>query len=530
MSFVLGLPQFTRADVIYMQGKDDLVLWKYNTSTHAFTQVGVIRRLQESTNTFSSLYMVDIASGPDGMLYGLGSGFGELYKIDPLTAIAEYVGHTNVGVSMTFMPGGRAFIYGGVSGQPASLVEIDIETGAQVSFVPVGAPASGDLAYDPIKNVFLLSSPSGSPGSPDRVLEIHPESGATNQRGHFPNKNIWGFDILSDSNTIVACSGTEGMSRLNRLSNSNWISNMTWTTPFEGCLGATRYLCEKPARFTINSRESSLVEIRCGDPIFVDAALAGEGGHYTWEVSGTTPDGAPFFWETSGTGNPGAFNLNQVPGLQGLSPQFEAGAPRRYLVTLKRWCTTNEVIHQKTIEVVMKPSPVSWEVRSNRMYFGETLHALDTGTPGRTSGRFDYDYLQDAVGFDFFRDLPISDVGFHPITYTVTRQNGCTSQRTETVQVVHESVFIPNAFTPNGDTHNDTFDIVLADPASMEFVEIQIFNRWGALVYSSQSLMPVWDGRTGGLDAPSGVYVYVLKTKTKRGAFDERRGQITLFR
>lgn len=519
------------ADVIYMQDKDDYHLWSYNTVSQSFHEIGPIQYHQSSNNTEIPLYTLDLASGPDGMLYGIRTGVGTLHRIDPLTGQAELMGQTVNGVSMTFMPSGRLFIYGAVPGQGASLVEVNPETGAMISAVEVGAPASGDLAYDPVRSTFLLSSPNAdSWQAPDTVLEINPETGATENRGSFGTANIWGFDILSDSKTLISCSGGNTMGRQRRTPSLQWVTTSTWNTPFSGCLGAARYLCEKPARFLVNGAERSRSEITCGEPVLIDATPAGVGGNYTWIVQGTRPDGQPFFWETSGQGNPGAFNFNDHPSLQALVPQFEDGRPRTYRVTLKRWCVTLDLVHEKTVEIVMNPRPVSWEVRSNRMAFSETLHALDTGTPGRKTGSFQYDVLQHAVGFDFYRELPISDVGFHPLTYTVNRQNGCTSQRTETVQVVHESVFVPNAFTPNGDAHNETFDVVLADPASIESLEFHIFNRWGGLVFSSTSLTPSWDGTTGGLASPSGVYVYILRTKTKLGVLDERRGQITLIR
>lgn len=79
---------------------------------------------------------------------------------------------------------------------------------------------------------------------------------------------------------------------------------------------------------------------------------------------------------------------------------------------------------------------------------------------------------------------------------------------------------LPNAFTPNGDNINDTFQAFDNPyprcPRFVEAVEIEIYNRWGVLVYSYNSLSSTeaniyihWDGRDkDGKDLPSGTYFY----------------------
>lgn len=86
-------------------------------------------------------------------------------------------------------------------------------------------------------------------------------------------------------------------------------------------------------------------------------------------------------------------------------------------------------------------------------------------------------------------------------------------------------IFIPNAFTPNGDGINDYFEIFVENYSSIKVLELQIFNRWGERVfYSIDPLNSLWDGRFGGKKLNSGSFVWRLKyeylsaTKWEKGS------------
>lgn len=68
--------------------------------------------------------------------------------------------------------------------------------------------------------------------------------------------------------------------------------------------------------------------------------------------------------------------------------------------------------------------------------------------------------------------------------------------------------FVPNAFTPDFDGVNDEFKIVHS--CDLTGFEIQIFNRWGALVYEGRDIDQSWDGTFNGEAVASGVYTYRL--------------------
>ena len=88
-------------------------------------------------------------------------------------------------------------------------------------------------------------------------------------------------------------------------------------------------------------------------------------------------------------------------------------------------------------------------------------------------------------------------------------------------------IFIPNAFTPNGDGQNDIWEI---RGGFMRDFQIRIFNRWGKIVFESYSLTNSWDGTFGGRAVPEGVYVYQVRAWDEAGALIERGGSVAVIR
>ncbi|WMJ74603.1 gliding motility-associated C-terminal domain-containing protein [Cytophagaceae bacterium ABcell3] len=90
----------------------------------------------------------------------------------------------------------------------------------------------------------------------------------------------------------------------------------------------------------------------------------------------------------------------------------------------------------------------------------------------------------------------------------VADTNGCFASAEVTVFV--EELHIPNTFTPNGDGVNDVWRI-----RNIHFypeASIEIFNRWGVILYRESGVFSGWDGRSNGAEMPAGTYYYTLKT------------------
>ena len=129
-------------------------------------------------------------------------------------------------------------------------------------------------------------------------------------------------------------------------------------------------------------------------------------------------------------------------------------------------------------------------------------------------------------------DVPIA-FPLNTTTYTLTLSNefGCSSTDTVVVVVTHvHNLWVPNAFTPNGDGTNDFF--IYFTKGIKQIVEMKIYSRWGELVYSMNgSDETPWDGNAlDGRQLSMGVYVYDIIAETYDGDLLTRKGNITLLR
>lgn len=91
----------------------------------------------------------------------------------------------------------------------------------------------------------------------------------------------------------------------------------------------------------------------------------------------------------------------------------------------------------------------------------------------------------------------------------VTSPAGCVALDTILVKIF-DKMYIPDAFSPNGDGINDTFQIANGEDM---IDEISIYNRWGEAVFHSASYTTPWDGKFKEEIVPTGHYIYKIKTE-----------------
>ena len=111
-------------------------------------------------------------------------------------------------------------------------------------------------------------------------------------------------------------------------------------------------------------------------------------------------------------------------------------------------------------------------------------------------------------------------------------ENGCTDSISHQLRVgLYITYFLPNAFSPNNDGINDYY-LGKGALAGMQNFEMNIFNRWGELIFVSKDPNEGWNGKKGnsGLIEPNGVYVCVVKYKNDHGESKEVKGFATLIR
>lgn len=117
------------------------------------------------------------------------------------------------------------------------------------------------------------------------------------------------------------------------------------------------------------------------------------------------------------------------------------------------------------------------------------------------------------------------------MAYTVTASTpaGCEGADNINIKVFKEmEIYVPNAFTPNGDGRNDVLKTI---PVGIkEFRYFMIYNRWGQRVFFSDRPDKGWDGRINGLLQSAGTFVWNTAGVDYTGRLIERKGTVTLIR
>jgi gliding motility-associated-like protein len=112
----------------------------------------------------------------------------------------------------------------------------------------------------------------------------------------------------------------------------------------------------------------------------------------------------------------------------------------------------------------------------------------------------------------------------------VTNESGCAGKDTLLLNPCDYANFekIPNTFTPNGDGKNDTWYIPWLYRLNTQ-VKIDIYDRWGQLVYHSDNGLPAagWDGNRSGKKLPMDSYYYIIDLGNSSAPI---RGSVTIIR
>ncbi len=124
------------------------------------------------------------------------------------------------------------------------------------------------------------------------------------------------------------------------------------------------------------------------------------------------------------------------------------------------------------------------------------------------------------------------------ITYTLTILDvfGCSQKANVRLNIDPSiDVFVPNAFSPNGDQINDLLTIYANDFQVEEVLSFQIFDRWGGHLYQANNFAPNnprigWDGTARGHQLQAGIYTYYLKVRLNDGRTYEIGGDVLLIR
>lgn len=193
-------------------------------------------------------------------------------------------------------------------------------------------------------------------------------------------------------------------------------------------------------------------------------------------------------------------------------PTYKVTSAGDYAVTISTAC--------QTIETNIQVDGVGFEVDLGpnlQVEIGDAVNIQPTLSPSADGTSFNWSSSVGSVSCTSCTEIseePRADTWYY---LTVTDLDGCAVKDSVLVEVISErKVFIPTAFSPNGDGINDEFFIQSKRP--VEIVSLQIFDRWGNLLFRSENTStndPIygWDGRSRGHELNDGVFFYLAKLR-----------------
>ncbi len=233
-------------------------------------------------------------------------------------------------------------------------------------------------------------------------------------------------------------------------------------------------------------------------------------------------DGTPIeLWVTGGIGQYLWYPANTLSCDSCSNPISTAFGTQVYYVVLLEPHGCQDTL--RTIVENHPPFTMTLWNNDTTIYMGDEVKLLATGAPfyGWTPST----YLSYTTSGDPTA-IPLED-----ITYTVTGVslfNGCPQTDSVRIKVIMQDVFVPNAFSPNGDGNNDFFKVIARKLIQVQ--EFNIYNRWGQVVFSTKDISRGWDGTFKGVPQDVGTYYYMMRVSYPTGRADFLKGDINLIR
>ena len=218
----------------------------------------------------------------------------------------------------------------------------------------------------------------------------------------------------------------------------------------------------------------------------------------------------------SATGGTGAFSYNWSPSAS--TQSFVTGlCPDTYVVTIT---DANNCVSSYSFDV--QPSPVfqaSVTASNTEIYQGETISLAGLGGVTYT---WTPNTALSCTNCAVTTANPMDDITY---CVDVTSFDGCRDSACVEIIIKCGDVFVPNAFSPNNDGHNDEL-IVFGN--CVKGLVFRIYDRWGELVFESFDMTNKWDGKFKGYEVTAGVFMYQLSATLKGGEVINKKGNITV--
>ncbi|MFN8165382.1 MAG: PKD domain-containing protein [Bacteroidia bacterium] len=173
------------------------------------------------------------------------------------------------------------------------------------------------------------------------------------------------------------------------------------------------------------------------------------------------------------------------------------------------------------------PLPAA-DFNSNSSEANDLIPMVNFVNTTSTAGLFFWSFGDGDTSMKYSPTHTYPSVGVYEVQLVTIDLNGCVDTTTRFIEIKpSSSVYIPNAFTPNGDTRNDIFQVYTWN---VKDVDVSIYDRWGLKIVEWNNLNGGWDGSINGNPAQADTYVYRVSTVDVNDKKEVRVGHVSLVR
>jgi len=208
----------------------------------------------------------------------------------------------------------------------------------------------------------------------------------------------------------------------------------------------------------------------------------------------TTGESSFYLWSTGETSqsicvtSPGSFSVQIGSSQQCMSPSSDEA---------------NVVISQNPVADFLINEDVNSSLNSTIHFLNESFGAVSyqwnfgDGSNGSTTQNVSHSF-------------PIGSENY-VVMLIATNEEGCTDSISKIINITEDLIFyIPNSFSPNGDFWNDVFCPIFSSGYNPQRYNLNIFNRWGELIFESNNPIIGWDGTYNNIEVQEGTYTYLV--------------------
>lgn len=207
-----------------------------------------------------------------------------------------------------------------------------------------------------------------------------------------------------------------------------------------------------------------------------------------------------------------------------ISPVHTYATEGLYNVKLKLITGTNCLDDSMELQVDVKSFTVNVTPAIQTIIIGQPVF-LSTDVPAHTYQWSPGKWLSDSATRSPVA-TPLDDMVYR---LRASNSEGCAGEDSVIIKVIqYNDIYVPTAFTPDNNGRNDIFRPHFG--VKYELNEFSIFNRWGALLFTTKQRGIGWDGRYKGNLQNAGVYVWLLKASDTDGKLIEKKGSFVLIR